>query len=185
VKENLIKYSIILLFLIVFPNLSFGQIKDPSVGVFIGGGEISGNTPSQSSFTGSLFLDFKTFLSDDVSFRLNFVYARYIEYFLPENRTNQYYPFIKAISFKAFIEQKLNSLLYLEEGAGLVTINDRTFNDINDWDYGTSFAFLAGLDFRNKNNSGWKIGLGLDYAITFSGTTARYSSIHFQTQYCF
>ena len=67
----------------------------------------------------------------------------------------------------------------------MILLNDRTFGDVNKWEPGANFNALAGIDFRGdgSSSSGISIGLGLEYGITFTGTTASYYTIHAQIQY--
>src|SRR4030042_1633907 len=104
-----------------------GQIKSFSLGEYVGIGEIQGNSSSLTSFCGSIFLDVKPSFLQDFSFRLSFLYARKIEYFLPENRSNKYYPFMKAITLKVYTEQNIYGRIFAEEGIGPLVLNDRIF----------------------------------------------------------
>ncbi|MBL1213361.1 MAG: hypothetical protein D8M61_08435 [Ignavibacteriae bacterium] len=150
----------------------------------MGIGSIKGRSTAQTSFAANLFYDFQVPFISDASFRLNYLHSRKVEYFLPENRKGKYYPFIHAISLKAFINQSLSELFYVEEGAGLVAVNDRTFSDTNVWDYGIAFNLLGGIDLRLLNK-GFKLGAGIEYGITFNNTTASYFSFHLQSQFYF
>lgn len=87
---------------------------------------------------------------------------------------------------KAFIKQRLGTnLLFVEEGAGIIAMNDRTFSDTDVWDYGIAFNVLIGIDLRNFISSGFTLGVGSEYAVTFNNTTATYFSFHLQSQYYF
>lgn len=177
----LFKSQLILFFLYAGLN---AQIESVSFGGSVGFGTIHGNSPSVSSAGVNLFLDVVPWFSDgDVSLRAGFLYAQKIEKFLPENRTARYYPFIKQYSLKGFINQKISPFFYLEQGAGLIYLNDRTFGDVNIWEVGASFNVLAGLDWKDINNKGFALGLGLEYGITFTKTTAGYYLIYGQLQY--
>lgn len=177
-------FNIILFAFLAWGNI-FGQFNSFNAGAGIGAGEITGNSTPQSAFSIKLFADFKTWFSEDVSFRASYHYARKIEYFLPENRNGKYYPYLHSFSFQAFMDQKLTGLIFIEEGAGLSAVNDRTFSDTNEWDFGTEFSFLGGLDLRNDLSKGFRLGVNLDYGITFTGTTANFYLVSLQTQYFF
>jgi hypothetical protein len=71
----------------------------------------------------------------------------------------------------------------MEEGAGIIYLNDRTFSDTNVWEPGVTFSVLGGIDFTDGFTKGIKIGLGLDYGITFTKTNASFSIINLQMQY--
>jgi hypothetical protein len=182
----MIKIYLLTLLTILTFSISRAQINDVNVGAYLGFGKIQGNSPSQASLAVNLFIDFQTPLIDEVSFRVNYLHARKIEYFLPENRTGKYYPFINAFSLKAFIKQAIgNNFFYVEEGAGFIALNDRTFSDTDVWDYGIAFNVLGGIDLRKFSDSGFTLGLGIEYAVTFNNTTASYFSSHLQSQYYF
>ena len=108
-----------------------------------------------------------------------------VEKFLPENRAGRYYPFIKSFSFKGFIRQNFSYPFFLEEGAGLIYLNDRTYSDVNLWEVGAGFSVLFGYDFRSAGTKGLSLGLGIDYGVTFTQTTANYFLVYLQTQYYF
>lgn len=95
--------NIFSLLLFIIPiSISQAQFSNVNVGAYLGIGEIKGNSPPQTSLAANIFIDFQTPLLDDVSFRFNYLHARKIEYFLPENRKGKYYPFVNAFSFKSF-----------------------------------------------------------------------------------
>lgn len=169
----------------LLPKFSYSQSNIWSLGTAFGIGEIKSNSPSQTSFNGAIFIDFKPEFAEDFSFRFNFIYARHINYFLPENQLNKYYPFMKAFAFKICTEQKIEKLVFAEEGIGLLVLNDRTFSDINYWNYGLSFSALIGLNFRDQNLTGFTFGIGVDYGTTFNNSAANYYSTYLQIKYSF
>jgi len=180
---NKIQFTIVMLLLVT--AFSKAQIHSPSLGTSIHFGNFSGNSPSISGLGGSVFFDFYPWFEDDVSFRASFTYSQMVEKFLPENGSGKYYPFIKIFSLKGFFNQYLSPSIYIEEGAGLIYLNDRTFSDVNIWEFGVGFSALVGYDFRKNNLNGFSLGLGIDYGVTFTKTTANYFLIFLQTQYYF
>ncbi len=177
------KIFFLLLVFCFFSMKATAQFKDPNFGASLGLGEIKGNSPGQTALSGGVFFGVTPWFSDDMQLRLNFNYARKVEYFLPENRTDKYYSFIKVFSLRAVIDQKLNDFVYSEEGAGLIALNDRTFSDTNTLDYGACFHALFGLDFTDEESKGLKLGGGIDSGITFNQTTASYYIFIIQLQY--
>ena len=176
-------FTIILL--IVLTATANAQIQSPSIGGSLHTGNISGNSPSISSAGGTVFFDFYPWFEDVVSFRTSFTYSQMVEKYLPENHSGKYYPFLKIFSLKGFTSQYLSPSIYIEEGAGFIYLNDRTFSDVNIWEVGVGFSVLAGYDFRENNLNGFSLGLGVDYGITFTHTTANYLLVFLQTQYYF
>ncbi len=175
----------IFLLLAIISSFSFSQVKFTSVGASFGTGSIHGNSPSVSALSGSLSTDFKLWFSEVVSFRLGYTHARMTEYFLPENRTNKYYPFLNYYTLKGVIYQPLYKKLFIEETAGILVLNDRTFGDTNIWEFGGTFSLLAGLDFRDLEMKGITVGLSTSYGVTINSTTAGYSIFSIKAQYYF
>ena len=97
----------------------------------------------------------------------------------------RYNPFIKGFSLKGIASQSLSGNLYVEESLGPLVLNDRTYENVNEWDFGAAFSLVGGLDFRSQNDKGIKIGLGADYGLTFTNTDVRYISLHLQVDYLF
>ncbi len=170
------------LFLLLSTNLraqnNFG------IGAFLGGGVLSGNSPNVGAFSTSIFIDVKTPLSESIVPRLSLIYMRDFNYILPGTRFNNY-PYIQGYSIKLMTSQDYSQDFFFEEGAGFLFLNDKTFNDTSNTDYGALFSVTAGLDLRENNNPGFKLGVGIEYGITFNNTLAKYFSLHLQAEYLF
>jgi len=149
----------------------------------LGGGLISSNSPSVSSYSTSLFLE-SPILFNSFSIRLSLLYAADYNQILP-NSTIKYNPFIKGVSLKALTNQNFAGNYYLDEGIGLLMINDRIFNNSDFIDYGFVVSIGAGFDLRNNSPLGFRIGAGVDYGFTFTNTYANYFSLHLIGQYYF
>ena len=154
------------------------------IGINAGGGTIGGNLPSIGSFNSSFFVESNPGFAGNVILRLSFNYAVNINVLLPQS-PSRYTPFIKGISLKGIISQPLSGSIYVEEGLGIIMINDRTFGNINEWDTGLAFSILPGLDFRNAAEQGFKLGVGTEYGLTFTNTNVWFVSVHLQTEYYF
>ena len=179
------KIYYIIFFLLAFVLTTEAQISSFNVGGSIHVGSIAGNSPSVTSLGGTVFFDFYPWFEHDVSFRFGYSYSQKAEQFIPENRAGRYYPFIKVLSLKGFIRQDLSFPIYIEEGAGIIYLNNRTFPDVNNWQVGTSFSASVGYDFRKIDEKGFCMNLGLDYGVTFTQTTANYFLVFLQGQYYF
>lgn len=179
------KYSVtlylILILLVVNSKEIFCQ-NDFSAGVYGGGGNITGNSFSQGSFTVSIFVESGFEIIPNVTPRLSFLYAQDFDAILPNTR-DKYYSLLYGINLKGITTQYFEHKIFLEEGVGLLALNDRMFSDTNVWDYGTVLSVLIGLDFRDFNLKGIKLGLGIEYGLTFNNTLANYYSLHLQFQY--
>ena len=172
-------------FLLGIFGLSNGQVKIQSVGAYAGFGNIKGNSTGVASFTTSIFFDANFFFSEAIDYRFSFFYARKFEALLPDQSNFRYFPFHKGLSIKAILRQPLTEYFFLEEGIGLLALNDQTFSDTDVWAFGTAFHLLAGLDFTGGNSTGFKIGVGSEVGLTFIETTPQFFSLHFQTVYYF
>ncbi len=183
-KKNAIHRKVFLpiIIFLFFSNI-FAQTKF-GAGGYLGGGVISGNTPNQSAFTSSVFFEFKTPFSDNIIPRLSFFYAQDFNRLLP-GTTNKYYPFLKGFSLKGVASQNISEKYFVEEGIGFITLNDRTFSDVDEWNFGVVSSLLAGFDLRNNLQTGWKIGAGIEFAFSFANTFAKYYSFHVQGEYVF
>jgi hypothetical protein len=155
-----------------------------SIGGELGAGSIKGNSPSQTSFNTGIFIDASPQFMQGSSLRLSLLYGRKIEALLPQGIYERYYPFIRGVSLKATMNQTFRNFFYTEEAIGPLLLNDRTFSDVNSYDLGLCFSFLAGLDFR-KSSKGMAVGVGTEYGLTFTNTLASYFSIYLQGQYYF
>jgi hypothetical protein len=178
-------FKSVLFFLILISSGINAQIESLSLGGNLHLGNIAGNSTPITSIGGSLFFDFFPWFEHDVSFRVSASYSQMVEKFLPENRTGKYYPFIKTISLKGFIREDFAYPFYLEQGVGLLYLNDRTLSDVNLWEPGAGFTALIGYDFRKIGAEGFSMALGADYGLSFTQTTANYFLFFLQTQYYF
>lgn len=177
---SLMRISILLI--LIFSSVSLAQMNNFETGVSIGLGEIKGNSALITSFGSSAYVDFNLWFSNDVKFRTGFLYAIKLEYFLPESRAGRYYPSVRSFFLKSVIKQDFYTNFYFEEGLGLVYLNDKTVSDINNWQPGITFNFALGLDFTKISNTKLKFGLGIDYGLGITKTTASYYLIYLFTK---
>lgn len=175
--------KIIITLLLITASLT-AQQKNFNVGASVGLGTIQGNSPDVTSYGLSTFFGFTPFFTDYIDFRFGFIYAQKVEQILPESRVGRYYPFMKIFYLKGVLSQPISTKLYIEETIGIITINDRTFSDVNSWDYGANFSLALGLDLR-ENDEGFTVGPIIDYGLTLTNTNASYLMFSLQTQYYF
>jgi len=171
------KKLILIIFLLAVITKIYGQ----SVGISLGGGLISSNSPNISSYATSLFIE-SPILFNSFSIRLSFLYDADYNQILP-NSTNLYNPFIKGMSLKGLTTQNMTGNYYLDEGIGLLMINDRIFNTSDFIDYGFVISLGAGFDLRHDKPRGFRIGAGTDFGFTVTNTYAKYFSVHLMGQY--
>jgi len=161
------------------------QFFNGHAGAYVGYGSVKGNSPAQSSLGFNILFGFNhTFLSE-IGLQFGYTYARKINYFLPESTIGRYYPYVQGFTAKAIIEQPLGGFLFIEEGLGLSAINDRTFSDVDEWDYGIVASLYLGWNLRKLSLDGFKVGFVGESAITFTSTTASYTMLGFRAVYYF
>ncbi len=170
----------ILVLLITFTINSEAQ----SIGMTLGGGFFSSNSPNITSVNSSVFINSPQLFNNTFSLRLSFLYNVDYNQILP-NTTNQYNPFIKGISLKGITKQVMDSFYFIEEGIGFLVLDDRIFSGIDATDYGLVISVGAGLDLRKSSPGGFLIGAGTDYAFTFNNTFVKYFSVYLTGQYYF
>ena len=179
-KAITISIKIILLVLLL-TSLSSAQFK-VGTGGYLGGGTIKGQSLSIGTFTASAFVETNNILFLEVSPRLSIIYARDFNALLP-NTSKPYLPYMWGVNLKGITTQYFENRIFLEEGIGLLALNDRTFSDTDSWSYGVVLSLSGGWDLRGFDLDGFKIGGGIEYGITFNNTLAQYSSLHIYFTY--
>ena len=103
----------------LFPLKELLPQKSLSIGGYIGGGVIGGNTASKGSVSSSVFVEVDPGFYQDLSFRFSFLYHTDFNSILP-NTTKRYYPFIKGFGLKGITFQNIEPTFFIEEGLGLI-----------------------------------------------------------------
>ena len=127
-----------------------------SIGGTVGGGYIKSNSPSVGAVTTSLFIETNTVLFSEVFPRLSFIFAKDFNAIIP-NVEKPYFPWMQGITFKGVTTQYFDGRYFLEEGVGLLALNDRTFSDTDNWNYGVVLSINGGFDLRGFNLDGFKL----------------------------
>ncbi|MBU1099479.1 MAG: hypothetical protein KKA84_03665 [Bacteroidetes bacterium] len=146
---------------------------------------MKGNSPTQTSFILIGFVELSPSFWNEVDFRFDYSYTRKLEYLFPDNNPKRYYPTMQAFSLKIIFRQLLSKVFLLEEGLGPLALNDRSYSDINEWDYGVSGWFAIGLDLKSVNYLPLVISVGSHFGLTVTNTTASFNTYCIQTQYFF
>lgn len=175
------KSLLVLIFCLIFSNEVLSQ-QTFGAGAYLGGGVISGNTSEKGSFSSSLFFEIDPGLYKDLSFRFSFLYHTDFNSILPGS-TKRYYPYLKGLGLKGITFQNIQPYFFIEEGVGIIALNDRTISGTDEWDYGASFSIAAGFDFRKFENKGFKLSLGTEYGLTFFKTLPSFFTLYFQFLY--
>ncbi|MGB5289006.1 MAG: hypothetical protein WBN42_11005, partial [Ignavibacteriaceae bacterium] len=155
---------LILLILFIVINFAANAQLRISIGGTVGGGFLKGNSPSVGTVTTSFFLETNTVLFSEVFPRLGIIYARDFNAIIP-NVDKPYFPYVQGITFKGITTQYFDGRYFLEEGVGLLALNDRTFSDTDNWNFGIVLSINGGFDLRGFNLDGFKLGAGAEYGI--------------------
>jgi hypothetical protein len=129
-----IRILICLILLAFVPATSNAQFMF-SAGATLGGGFIKSNSPSVGTVTTSFFIETNTPLFSEVFPRLGYLFAKDFNAIIP-NVEKPYFPWLQGIYFKGVTTQYFDGRYFLEEGVGLLALNDRTFSDTDNWNYG-------------------------------------------------
>lgn len=164
------KYIIIIFF--ITASL-FGQKKSSSIGAGIGIGSFMGDFPSQTTLGTKLLYKFPSPFDPFNSLQINAVLAQEIEKFLPDNYSYDHYSFFTSFAFMGNLYQPLSPNVFIEEELGIIYLNDRSFDDVDEWNFG--FAMGVSLGTHLTNNS--SLLLNLEYGLTFQNTNVSYSLI--------
>ena len=175
---------ILLIIIFISINLSVNAQPDFAIGGSIGGGFLKGNSPSVGAVTASLFVEANMVLFEEVYPRLGVIIAKDFNAIIP-NIDKPYFPYVQGVTFKGITTQYFDGRYFLEEGVGLLALNDRTFSDTDDWNYGVVLSLNGGFDLRGFNLDGFKLGGGAEYGLTFTNSLPQYSSIHLYASYAF
>ena len=129
---NLVLMKLFVIIILIFTS-SFisGQKTIPTVGGGLGIGSMFGNFPSQTTFGGKLYLETHSPLNLFDRIQYNFTFAQKIEKFLPGSFNYQHYSYYSSFGIAGMFNQILSDKYFIEEGIGIIYLNDRSFNDID------------------------------------------------------
>lgn len=170
----------------LFFSMAYFSFAQPvvSTGAVVGGGMFSATSASVGGFSTGVFGELNIPMFEEVYPRAGFLFIKDFNAILP-NTKKTYHPYIVGIYLKGITSQYFDNRIFLEEGVGITALNDHTFSDSDLWDYGVVLSFSVGVDLRNYELRGFKVGAGVEYAITFFETLPQYTSVHLQCQYLF
>lgn len=175
------KAKTVFLVFIVFSTFALSQVEI-SIGGNLGGGSFSGNSTSIDGFNLNLFVEANIPIFSEVFPRAGFIFIKDYNAIIP-NSTQPYNPFLTGAYFKGITTQYFDNKIFLEEGVGLLALNDQTFVDTDVWDYGVVLSITAGFDLRDFDLKGFKLGAGVEYGITFFNTLPEYYNLSVQVHY--
>lgn len=162
-----ILYIILLLLSYTF---SYGQSTITSVGAGLGIGGFMGNFPTQTNFGSKLFFETSSPINIFNSIQLHFTAAQKIEKFLPDSYSYDHYSYFTSFGISGLFNQPLNEKLNIHQGVGIIYLNDRSFNDIDSWNFGVLLNFGIGTPISRAV----MLSLNIDYGITVNNTNVSY-----------
>lgn len=171
----------IIIFLFFVSTAVKSQHNNYAVGGGIGFGSFTGNFPTQTTFGSNIFFETSSSLEPFESFRFHFIYAQKIEKFLPGNTKYTHYSYMTSFGISGIIRQPINEFLFVEEGLGIIYLNDRSFDDINTWNYGLIFNLLSGV----KVSKVFELSININYGLTFNNTNPGFVLFLVQGKYLF
>lgn len=158
---------IILLHFLILTNL---YSQDYAIGTSIGLGSFNGNFPSQTIFGGKLYLETPSPISVFNNLQFHITLAQDIDKFLPDSYSYPHYSYFTSFGISGVFNQLLNESIFIKENIGLIYLNDRSFDDINEWNLGTVINFGAGTAITKKID----ILVNMEFGLTFNNTNANY-----------
>jgi len=176
----------VLTFLFFFiSSKSFSQVDISTLGAETGMGVFNGNSPQVFSYNVSLFSDILVNFSSPSLLRVKLFYSGDFNSIVPQNRQHLYSSNIRGGSLQLLLEQSLYKQLYLQEGFGPLFVNDRTFSDVNTWNYGAVFSISCGIKFFNSDAKGFSLSINAELGNTFTSTTPQYLNVCLQPKFSF
>ena len=167
--------------LLSFSTFLFGQKTIPTIGGGAGLGSLLGNFPSQTTLGGKIYLETHSPISffDRIQYHLTF--AQKVEKFLPGSYDFDHYSYFTSLGIAGMFNQQLSNDYFIEEGLGIIYLNDRSFNDIDTWNIGMLISMAAGIDLKNN----FELFFSIDYGITINNTNVSYVILMFGLNYNF
>jgi hypothetical protein len=178
------KIKLVIFSLLFSASLINAQSKF-TVGGSFGLGQIKGNSPSITSLAGKFYLETQFDFLPAVSFAASFIYAQHTDKFIPGNKENRYFPFIKSYGLTANMIQYFNEMIFVKSGIGVNYINDRIYSGSDPWEFGFAFFTAPALDFRGEKENGFTLLASFDFGMTFSGNAPSYYLFTVGTEYYF
>ncbi|NOX19505.1 MAG: hypothetical protein GXO87_14655 [Chlorobi bacterium] len=176
--------KILILFFLLAASVNNAQTKF-SVGGNFGIGQIKGNSPTITSLAWKFYVDAHFDFLPAVSIAASFIYAQHTDKFIPGDKTNRYFPFIKAYAITVNNVLYLNEMIFIKSGIGGNYVNERIFSGESNWEFGFSFFTSPGLDFRGEEENGFTLNASFDFGMTFSGNAPSYFLFTIGTEYYF
>ncbi len=168
-----------LIFLFFLNTFLLGQTAKSSMGAGLGIGSFIGNFPTQTTLGTKIYFETESPLKMFNNLQFHFTAAQKIEKFLPDSYTYKHYSYFTSFGISGMFYQPLNEYLNIQEGLGLIYLNDRSFSDINSWNFGVLLNLGIGTPISNSVD----LSLIIDYGITVNNTNVSYFLFIFEGKY--
>ncbi len=168
-------------FIFLLSTFLLGQSYNTSVGTGIGIGSFNGNFPSQSTLNGKIYFEFISPFSLFDKLDLNASFGQKIEKFLPGSYNYKHFSYFSSFGVTGKFVQPITNVFSVEEGIGLIYLNDRSFSDINEWNIGLLINISAGMPVSEK----FDLLFNADYGLTFTNTSSSYIAFLLLFRYSF
>jgi hypothetical protein len=161
---------LILIFLLAISLTTYSQQENYLLGTGIGIGSFNGDFPSQTIFGSRIFLQSPSPVKTFNHIQIHFTFAQKIEKFLPGSYQYKHYSYFTSLGISGGFNQQFNRFIDIEENIGLILLNDRSFDDINVWNYGILLNFGLSTNISRK----FDLAFSLEYGITLNNTNSSF-----------
>jgi len=166
-STNSIVYFLLFFFISTFVK---SQEDNNSAGAAIGLGSFLGDFPTQTVIGGKIFFETGSPVSVFNRMQFNFTLAQKVEKILPGSYDYEHYSYFTSFGLSGIFTQQFNESIKISEGVGIIYLNDRSFDDINSWNYGILITLLG----STKISSQIDLLLNIDYGLTVNNTNVNY-----------
>ena len=168
-------------FIFLLSTFLIGQSSRTAVGTGIGIGSFNGDFPSQTTFNTKIYVETPSGISLFDKLNFSFTFGQKIEKFLPGNYKYDYYSYFTSFGVSGVFTQDIGGNLSIDEGIGLLYLNDRSFSDIDEWNIGMILNIAGGMQISKNVN----VYLNIDYGLTFTNTNSSYIAFLVLCKYSF
>ena len=175
----------LILVLLLFPALIIAQVKFSSVGISLGGGSISANSPKVTTYSAGAYFEVSSPWSDNLFIRPQALYSRDLNILFPENRKGKNYSYIYGGGVDIVNRSTYDKSYDMEYSGGIIAIKDKTYSDINNLCYGIKLGAAVHFNIADYTASRLLLGVSADYGQTFTKTTPGFLFISIGLKYKF
>lgn len=166
-------YSIVMaVWLYCLSGVLFGQISLTGAGVEFGAGSMSGSAAVITTFAAEPYLEFKQTFISSADIRMQAVYIRDMNAIIPGTNSSKYFPYLQGAAVSVFQSAPITKSLHLNYSLGVLVLNDRTYEDINEWGFGAAAG--AKIEHSLFESTDVRISAGAKYGLVFTTNNPGY-----------